>query len=203
MQGSGRVQLNGSDALHWRQQSLEKGEEEVRKQFIEEVEGNLPEGTKAEFDHFVGLNDYESNLVAMFKLSGSLGTATGKRMILPGLFFESRAKHPFVAQDKRTTPIDVHFPRMETEDVTYHLPPGYTVESAPHTADVTWPGNALLRINSAPTKDSLEVGRVFARNFTLLAPEDYNNLHDFYLKLAAADQQQIVLLRAATTAKGN
>ncbi len=202
MQGSARIQINGSDALHWRQEALENGEEEVRKQFIEELDGNLPDGTTAEFDHFVGLNDYDSNLTAIVKLSGSIGTTTGKRMILPGLFFETRSKHPFVAQAKRTTPIDLHFPRMETDDVVYHLPAGYTVESAPHTADVTWPGNALLRINSAAKEDRLEVGRAFARNFTLLGPEDYNNLHDFYLKLAAADQQQIVLLRAVT-AKGN
>ncbi len=202
IQGSAHIQLNGSDALYWRQKALENSGDEVSKQFIEDLEGDLPEGVKAELDHFVGLGDYDSNLMAIVNLSGSIGTATGKRMILPGLFFETRAKHPFVAQDKRTTPIDVHFPRLETDDVVYHLPPGYTVESAPHTADVTWPGNALLRINSAAKEDRLEVGRAFARNFTLLAPEDYNNLHDFYLKLAAADQQQIVLLRAAT-AKGN
>lgn len=202
MQGSARIVLNGSDALQWRQQALENDEEEVRKKFVEELEQDLPDGTKAEFDHFVGLTDYDSNLMAIIKLSGNVGIPTGKRMLLPALFFETRAKHPFVAQNKRTTPIDVHFPRMETDDVVYHLPPGYSVESAPHTADVTWPGNALLRINSATTKDTVEVGRAFARNFTLLAPEDYNNLHDFYSKLAAADQQQIVLLRAPV-AKGN
>ena len=201
-QGSARILLNGSDALHWRQHALQNDMEEVKKQFIEELEGDLPEGITATFDHFVGLDEYESNLLAIVSLSGSLGTPTGKRMILPGLFFETRAKHPFVAQDKRTTPIDVHFPRLETDDVIYHLPPGYAVESAPHTADVTWPGNALLRINSAAAKDTLEVGRTFAHNFTLLGPENYNNLHDFYLKLAAADQQQIVLVRAAP-AKGN
>ena len=202
MQGSARITFNGSDALHWRQKALENDVEEVQKQFIEDLEGDLPEGVTATFDRFVGLDDYESKLMAIVNLSGSLGTPTGKRMILPGLFFETRAKHPFVAQDKRTTLIDVHFPRLETDDVVYHLPPGYTVESAPHTADVTWPGNALLRINSAAKEDQLEVGRLFARNFTLLGPEDYNNLHDFYLKLAAADQQQIVLSRAAPP-KGN
>ena len=106
MQGSARVLLNGSDALHWRQQALENDVEEVKKQFIEDLEGDLPEGVTATFDHFVGLDDYESNLMAIVNLSGSIGTPTGKRMILPGLFFETRAKHPFVAQDKRTTPID-------------------------------------------------------------------------------------------------
>jgi hypothetical protein len=90
---------------------------------------------------------------------------------------------------------------MEKDDVTYHLPPGYAVESAPKQTDVSWPGFALLRMGSAVTGDTIEVARAFGRNFTLLDPKDYNDLHDFYLKLAAADQQQIVLTRAPA-AKG-
>jgi hypothetical protein len=38
----------------------------------------------------------------------------------------------------------------------------------------------------------------------MLGPEAYNNLHDFYQKLAVADQQPIVLVRMAAAApKGN
>ena len=103
MQGSARITFNGSDALHWRQKALENDVEEAQKQFIEDLEGDLPEGVTATFDRLVGLDDYESKLMAIVNLSNSIGTPTGKRMILPGLFFETRAKHPFVAQDKRTT----------------------------------------------------------------------------------------------------
>lgn len=176
--------------------------EEVKKQFNEDLQNDLPEGVEAQFDHFVGLDNPDSNLMAVINITGKIGTATGKRMILPGLFFDSRAMHPFVAQDKRVTPIDVHYPVMETDDAVYHLPLGYAVESAPHTADVTWPGSALLRISSLSKGDSVEVARVFGRNFTMIGPESYNDLHDFYLKMAAADQQQIVLTRGPA-AKGN
>jgi hypothetical protein len=48
----------------------------------------------------------------------------------------------------------------------------------------------------------VEVTREYVRNFTLLGPEGYSNLHDFYQKLATADQQQIVLTRTPA-AKGN
>jgi hypothetical protein len=155
-----------------------------------------------DFDHFAQLEDDESNLTAVVNLSGMIGTATGKHLILPGLFFETRARHPFVSQDKRTTPIDVHFPEMETDKVVYHLPPGYTVENAPRTPEVNWEGIAQMQINSVVKGDSVEVARVFARTFTLLKPEEYDYLHNFYLRMAAADQQQIVLSRAAST-KGN
>jgi hypothetical protein len=152
-------------------------------------------------DQLIALNDYSASLIGIFRVSGNIGAATGKHFLLPGLFFESRAKHPFVAQSMRITPIDLHYPRMEQDDVIYHLPKGYIVESAPQTSDVDWPNRALLQIHSTPKEGSVEVARTFARNFALLDPKVYNDLHDFYLKLAAADQQQVVLTRAAE-AKG-
>lgn len=200
--GTARIVLSGAEALYWRQVALQNDEAEVKKQFDEDLRDSLPEGVDAEFDHFVELANYQANLMAIVKVSGRIGTMTGKRFFLPGLFFESRAKHPFVSEDSRTTPIDVRFPRMENDDVVYHLPPGYTVESSPRTNDVTWPNFAMLRIGSKAQQDTLEVARAFARNFTLLGPESYKDLHDLYLKVAAADQQQIVLVRAPT-AKGN
>jgi hypothetical protein len=86
--------------------------------------------------------------------------------------------------------------------VTYHLPEGFTVEGSPKSNDVKWPGFAALAIGSDMENNALKVVRVFARNFTLLGPEAYSDLHDFYLKMASADQQQIVLARASAT-KGN
>ena len=138
--GIARILLSGADALYWRQVALRNDEEELKKQFNEELRGSLPDGVDAEFDHFLELDDYESNLMAIVNVSGKIGMTTGKHFFLPGLFFESHAKHPFVAQDKRVTPIDVHYPSMEQDEVTYHLPPGYAVESTPKATDVTWPG---------------------------------------------------------------
>ena len=60
--------------------------------------------------------------MTVVNVSGSLGTSSGKHFFLPGLFFQAHTKHPFGAQDKRTTPIDVHYPRMEEDQITYHLP---------------------------------------------------------------------------------
>jgi Domain of Unknown Function with PDB structure (DUF3857)/Transglutaminase-like superfamily len=202
VKGTVRVVMNGPEALRWRQLALENDEEEVRKQFIESMRGDLPEGVQADFDRFQALDGPTVNLVAYVNVSGSLGSVTGKHIFLPGLFFQSRAKHPFVAQDKRIIPIDLHYPKMEQEDVVYHLPSGYTVESAPKIPDLLWPNHALLRMNFTAKNGTVEVQRAFARNFTLLGPSDYNDLHDFYLKIAAADQQPLVLTRTPV-AKGN
>jgi len=200
--GTARIVMTGPDALYWRQLALENDQEEVRKRFNESMRAYLPDGVQADFDHFLSLDDETVNLIAIIKISGNMATATGKHFFLPGLFFQSQAKHPFVAQDKRVIPIDVHYPLLEQDDVVYHLPPGFNVESSPKTSDVNWPGYAALKINSAVSNGSVEVARAFARGFALLDPKAYGDLHDFYLKLATADQQQLVLTRAPAQ-KGN
>jgi hypothetical protein len=174
----------------------------VKKQFNESMRDYLPEGVQADFDHFLGLEDYSSNLIGIVQVSGSLGTVTGKHFFLPGLFFESRAKHPFVALDKRVIPVDVHFPKMEQDEVTYNLPPGFNVESTPQPTNVAWPDHAMLKIGFSAKDGSVKVQRALAYNFTLLDPKEYSDLHDFYQKVATADQQQLVLTRTPA-AKGN
>jgi hypothetical protein len=201
VKGTVNVAMNGPDALHWRQLALENDTEEMKKRFNEYLRAELPDGVYADFERFTGLDDPNLDLIATFTVHGSLGTATGKRAFLPAMFFESRASHPFVAQDKRVTPIDVHYAKMDVDDVVYRLPAGFTVESAPQTADLTWPNAAMLRIITTPKEGSIEVKRILAHNYTLLGPKDYNDLHGFYLKVAAADQQQLVLMRDAE-AKG-
>jgi len=198
--GTVRVAMMGPDALRWRQLSLENDEGEVKKQFNEWLQNQLPDGVQGEFDHFLGLDDYNSNLLAVVKVSGNLATATGKHLFLPGLFFESRAKHPFVAEDKRLTPVDVEYAKYDSDEVVYRLPDGMKVESSPETSNATWPNHATIKIGSKAVTGGVEVDRTLAYNFTLLAPTDYPGLHDFYQKVATADQQQLVLTRAAVVA---
>jgi hypothetical protein len=200
--GTVRYILTGQAALRWRQLSLRNDLEEVKKQFKEAIRDDIPDGLEVEFDHFLALDDPNENLIALLKLTGNMGTATGKRFFMPGFFFESRGKHPFVAEDKRSIPVDVQYPAMITEDVTYRLPDGVGVENSPQASNAIWPDHALVKVGSAVSGQKLEVARSLAYNYTLLAADQYANLHDFYQKVATADQQQIVLTKAAI-AKGN
>jgi len=202
VKGTGRMIFKGAEALYWRQKALTNSEDEVRKEFLAQLNGEVPEGVEADFDHFIGLDDPEKDLMAVVTLSGKFGAPTGKRLILPGVFFETRSKHPFVAEQKRAMPVDLHYPALMIETVIYRMPPDFSVESLPKTDNLNWQGAGALQIGSSSHDNVIEVNRTFARNFTYVAPRAYDTLHDFYGKIAAADQQQIVLIRAAT-AKGN
>jgi hypothetical protein len=62
----------------------------------------------------------------------------------------------------------------------------------------------LLKIKSAATGNSVEVLRTLVYNFTFVDAKNYSDLHDFYQKVAADDQQQIVLSRVPVpVVKGN
>jgi hypothetical protein len=201
VQGSARLLLSGQQALYWRQ-AAQSGQAEVGKKFTEWMIETLPDGVSVEFDGFDGLDNYETNLAATAKLSGTIGTGTGKRLILPGVFFESRGHRPFVAEETRTVPIDLHYAAMEGDDVTYRLPHGVGIDSTPRPTNVSWGDHASLQIRSTAKDGSIQVTRNLVRNSTVLDAGYYPMLRNFYLKMSEADQQQIVLSRS-TTEKAN
>jgi hypothetical protein len=47
------------------------------------------------------------------------------------------------------------------------------------------------------------VTRTLARAFTLLQPDEYSPMRDFYQKVQSADQQQIVLTNSTAAQKVN
>jgi hypothetical protein len=135
-------------------------------------------------------------------VQGTLGAATSKRLLLPGYFFATRASHPFVNQDKRIEKVDMHYGDMVTDQVVYHFPAGFSVEGTPQDAKLSWAGHAAMSTKSLAAAGQVTVARQLARAFTFAKPEEYQDLRGFYQKVAAADQQQLVLT-TSSAAKGN
>jgi hypothetical protein len=197
-----RVVMTGQEALYWRQKALTNDLDEVKKQFDKELESTVPDGVEAHIDHFMGLDDPYLNLIAYVNAKGTVGTATSKRLLLPGFFFDTRGGHPFVAQEKREEPVDMHFGQEVTDQITYHLPAGFSVEGAPKDDKIVWADHAVFVDKTVPGQGQITIARMLARAFTFAKPEEYQDLRGFYQKVAAADQQQLVLL-AAPVLKGN
>jgi hypothetical protein len=193
--GNLRFVMSGQEALYWRQKALKNDETEVKKQFDEWIKTMVPNGVEAHIDHFAALDDPDSKLVAVVKAQGDAGAATSKRVLVPGFFFEARGSHPFVDQDKRLTPVDMQYAEQISDQVIYHLPAGLEVESAPQASKIPWEGRAVLLIKSKSDPGQVTITRTLARAFTFATTDEYQNLHDFYQKVAAADQQQLVLTR--------
>ncbi|HKF50341.1 MAG TPA: DUF3857 domain-containing protein [Terracidiphilus sp.] len=202
---SGTVQLvmNGPAALHWRQLNLMADSDEVKKQLTERLHRLLPAGMNAEIAAIKGLETADGFVQATAKVSGAVGTVTGKRVLMPAFLFSSGdAEKTFVSEDKREWPVDLHYAEQVIDDVVYHLPAGYQVESAPQAAQLPWPDHAALvvKVTADPAKNTLDVRHTFARAFALLDAKEYPALHDYYQKIATNDQQQVVLTAGARAA---
>jgi len=200
--GTLRFAMTGQRALDLRQEALRNDLDEVKKSFDRQLESLLPTGVAAHVDRFAGLDDPDAQLLATVKVQGVLGTATAKRTMLPGFFFETHANHPFVEQENRQVAVDMRYPQKISEEMVYHLPAGMSVEAVPQETKIPWPDHALFSTRSASAPGKVTVSRIFSRGFTTLVPGEYKELRGFYQKVAASDRQQLVLTRASA-ANGN
>jgi hypothetical protein len=192
--GNIQIIMTGQEALRWRQFALRNDGSELKKSFDhDELEGLVPDGVEAHVDHFLAVDQPDVNLMAIVKVTGTLGTATAKRILLPGLFFETRGHVPFVHEEKRLESVDMRYGDRVTDDVTYHLPPGAAVEGAPQDTSVSWQGHAMFILKSKAGPNQIEIANSLARGFALAKPEEYQDLRGFYQKVDAAEQAQLVL----------
>jgi hypothetical protein len=193
--GSAILKFRGQLALDLRQLGTLEDEGALAKDFEGYVDQSLPDGVKGKLEGFDGMTEYEGELTARVTLSGVLGSPTGKRLILPGLFFESHDSHPFADEGPREVPVDLHYATMEQDEVTYRLPAGMKLESLPTDPGVEWAGGVKLAIRAAQADGSVTVKRSFERSAAMLDVSLYNALRFVYQRMARADQQQIVLSR--------
>jgi hypothetical protein len=185
--------MHGQEALYWRQAALTNDPDELKKRFDTWFQNYIPEGVEAHVDHFLGLDDPDVNLMIFVNARGSLGASTAKRFILPGYFFQTRGGQPFVNQEKRLEPVDMHYPSQVIDQITYHLPDGLFVEGTPPDNKIIWPQHAILNAKSKSAPGLIAVVRLLAQGFTTVKPEEYQDLRGFFQKVAASDQAQIVL----------
>jgi hypothetical protein len=200
--GDFRFIMKGQQALQWRQFALRNDPDDVKKEFDKWLVQIAPEGIEAHIDHFLSLDDPNENLLAIVKVEGTLGSATSRRLLIPGYFFATRADHPFVNQEKRLEAVDMHYADMVTDQVVYHFPAGFSIEGSPKDTKISWPAHAGLNTKSQAAAGQITTARQLARAFTFAKPEEYQDLRGFYQKVAAADQQQLVLT-TSSAAKGN
>jgi len=129
--------------------------------------------------------------MATVSIKGSLGAAKG--ISLPVLFLGSHGHTPFVNEDKRVEPVDMNYGGRVTDQITYHLPEGKTVDGGPQNSNFSWTGHALFVVKTTTPPGQVVVTDTLARAFTFAKPDEYQQLRGFYEKLAVVDQEKWVL----------
>jgi len=100
----------------------------------------------------------------------------------------------------------MHYGSRVTDEITYHLPDGVTVEGAPQDASIPWPSHAALIAKTVAQPGQITIRQTLLVGFTMAKPAEYQDLRAFFQKVAGADQEQLVLTMPSTAApagKGN
>jgi hypothetical protein len=192
VRGDLRFIFAGSAALHWRQFAARNDEEELRQELEQTVQREMPAGLEVKADHFLGLTDWQTNFQCIFKVSGSMGTATAKRVFLPAMLFAGTEQALFTL-DKRETPVDLRYAYAMKDIVTIKLPPALQVESLPKDDEVVFPQMALYKAKFGKVGNTITSERTMVLGNPIYRMEEYPQLKDFYQKVNAKDKETEVL----------
>ncbi|MDR3734976.1 MAG: DUF3857 domain-containing protein [Acidobacteriaceae bacterium] len=203
--GTISISWSGIPALEWRQMALINDAGTLRNAIYAWLCRTVPAGLHVTLTTVEHLDDYEQPLIANAVVRGPLGIATEQRIIVPGEFFEAQSK-PLFAPETRKSPIYFHYGERVLDAVLVKYPAGLTMEAVPKEDILQVPRAVEYDFKVEQKPGSLTVRRRYDLASVIFLPEKYQEVRNFYMKLAADDQQPIVFLRqkgAAALTGGN
>jgi hypothetical protein len=189
----------GEHAVNWRQAALRGDEESVRKQLEDSVREMLPKTMELKVNSITGLQDYEKPLVVKFDATGTVGTMSGKRMLLPVDVFRSGAAVTF-PHETRELPVYFHYAESVRDAERINLPPTLQAEAVPDGAKFSMSGTAGYALSIASDRGGFTARRDFACNTIMIPQTDYAKLRTFYSQFEAKDQESVVLKQVSAQA---
>lgn len=117
----------------------------------------------------------------------------GDKMYFSPLLFYSLTENPFKAE-KRDYPIDFVYPQEDKYTITINLPDGYSVESVPQNTVFAIENSLLVyKFNLIATEGKIQMGATLTINESLITPNYYNDLKDFFKRVVENQSEKIVL----------
>ncbi len=200
---SGKLQVDfvGEQAAIRRQQNRDEDEAGRKKELGDQIRGWLPGGSAFEVTTISNWDDTSQpiRVEGTVKIPG-VGTPAGHRMLVPLSVFQSNHMSAFKSS-KRVNDVFFSFPFEEIDDVKYHAPSEYKIESVPAVPKidlkaVVYEVSATQQNNLVETKRHLTVAGI---SFPV---KYYDALRSFFSKVKSDDETQFVL-ESSASAKSN
>lgn len=192
LKGTITVKLEGGEALDHRLDEFNTDEAGRKKDLEDELQKWLPTEAIVKLAKVEGWMESDVPLIAHFEVEmPGYASVAGKRLLVPAFLFQARQLDAFKHVDRK---FPVYFPYAfgEVDRVTITLPDGYSLENAPaqqsaHLDYAVYQNLAQFDGKRLVTQRVLEVNGIFFR--IQLYPE----IKDFFGKVQAGDEQQVVL----------
>jgi hypothetical protein len=202
--GTIKLTFAGAGAVEWRHTALRGDDESLRHSLQTYLEEMVPKSLEVKVDTIEHLQDYEQPLAVNYEVHGRLGTATGKRLILPSDLFEAGSSATF-SDEKRVQAVYFHYPHYMEDALRINLPARYSVEAVPATAKFGLPQKEIYSFSVVGDPGGFTTRRAHAVNELFVLPKDYDGLRKYYTQFERKDQESVVLkvMPAAAAATGN
>ena len=198
---AGKIDLtySGAPALHWRQLALRGDEESVRHELRTSLEGMVPRTLEVEVVEIKGLTEYEQPLAVSYKVKGTMGASTGRRLLLPSDLFLAEQKATF-PHEKREQAVDFHYPRYVQDAVRINFPSSYAVEAVPAAGKLQMSDAGSYNMATEGGTTFVTTRCDFLFGSVMVPQKEYGELRTFYSQMEAKDGESIVLKNAGTAA---
>jgi hypothetical protein len=193
------LSMTGVEALEWRRKGLTGDEESVRTGLRKYLEEMLPQTMEVKVVDVKNLASYDQPLTVDYSVNGTIGTPTGKRLIVPVDLFVARETAVFPSE-KRTNGVYFHYARVEQDAVRIFLPETLDVEAAPESVRLPLKDMGVYKLDVKSAPGTITVRRMYAFNTLYVPVPEYGDLREFFSKFETMDQQSVVLKQAAVSA---
>jgi Transglutaminase-like superfamily/Domain of Unknown Function with PDB structure (DUF3857) len=197
---TGTIELTfmGSAAVGWRHAALRGDEESLKHGLREHLEGMVPKTLDVKVDTIENLQDYEQPLIVKYQVHGTMGTATGKRLIMPSDLFEAGASATF-SDEKRVQAVYFSYPQSIQDALRINFQKGFNVEAVPAEGTFNLPKQEVYSLSVTSDTTSFTTRRSRAQSEFFVLSKDYDELRKFYSQFESKDQESVVLKVAPVT----
>ncbi len=198
---TGTVDLSfaGADAVEWRHKALSGDEESLNHGLRTHLEDMVPRSLQVKVGKIENLTEYEKPLKVSYDVTGTLGTHTGKRVILPSDIFLSGESAPF-ADEKRQQAVYFQYARYVQDAQRINLPATMSVEAIPTTVRFDLPKQEIYTLSVVGDAKGITTRRNYVQGELLVMPKDYDSLRKYYAQFESKDQESVVLKAAPAVA---
>ena len=184
-----RSDMNRNILLDFRKRFAEKTDEEIKRELEEDYEG--VEITNIRTSQIKNDNP-KGTLFVQFESSENHRTAADKILLSPLLFLGIH-NNPFKSEERKF-PVFYNYPFIRSIIINLRIPDTYEIDNIPEKAVYTLPENlGEYSLEIKPVPGGLSVKSVFAVNTSVIGPQHYKALKEWYDKIIAKQREPVVL----------
>jgi hypothetical protein len=191
---TGKIDMTytGTAAVNRRHRALSGDDESLHHALQTSMEDKLPKSLEVKVGAIENLTDYEKPLKVSYTVTGTMGTPTGKRLLMPADIFLAGASATF-PHEKREQPVYFEYPELVQDALRVSFPKGFALEAVPVADKFMFLNQEAYDITVTADATSFTTKRDHIQGEALVPVKDYETLRKFYSQFESKDKESVVL----------